>query len=81
MLSVVKTLVGIIVVCITFLMVTALYVIWSPMPLNSPTLWRCSATAGLFAFVSSILLTLVDTLRKHSDAGASRQTRHEKTSE
>lgn len=70
MLNIVKVLVGVITGCITFLSVAALYVIWSPEPLNSPLLWRCSATAGLFAFVSAILLSLIDTLRKHSESAA-----------
>lgn len=68
MLTLVKILAGVISVCIAFLTITALYVIWSPAPPNSPTLWRCAATAGLFAFISAILLSLLDTLRRHSIA-------------
>lgn len=66
--TLVKILAGTITVCITFLAVTALYLIWAEVRPNSPFLWRCSATAGLVAFVCAVLLSLCDTILRHRPA-------------
>lgn len=52
-------------ICIAFLTVTALYVIWSAEPPQSPFLYRCCGTAAVIAIVCAVMLSLCDTIARH----------------